>query len=301
MASRADCGYCIVGMGAVGGIIGLHVYMATGKPPIFVVRRDSSVWTSVRLYGYTDYSYPAVAYRGSPPGFCRVSIVSVKAYDAPDAVESASLYSDMVAIAGNGWGGFEKCLELGLDCAAVVVESGGVSSMRGFVKVSGLGGFVVGSREGYSGAAMEVHRVLSAGGARSILTDNIEGWRWLKASVNASVNPLTAVLGVRNGFILEDSNAWSIASRAAAEVGMVAESLGVELPGDPVEYLARVVSATFSNESSMLQDLRRCRRVEADEILGYILSKARALGLEVPTVETLYRLVRSAYKARCGS
>ncbi|MCE4616424.1 MAG: 2-dehydropantoate 2-reductase [Aeropyrum sp.] len=291
--------YCILGLGAVGSIIGLHVFRATGQPPIAVIRSGSLYPARVFLEGVITASYPIQPYRGRPPNTCRLTIVATKAYDAPSAVEKASSWSEMVAVAGNGWGGYERAVELGLNAAAIVTDYGAARLAPRLVRVTGRGGFVVGSRGRPSNAAVEAHLVLSRGGARSILAWDIEGWRWLKASANAGINPVTALLGVRNGFILEDSDAWRLASRAALEVEEVAKALGVELPLGAVSYLRSVALATYDNLSSTLQDLEACRRVEAEEILGYVVESGARAGVRPATVEALYRLLKSAWRARC--
>ncbi|WP_148678932.1 2-dehydropantoate 2-reductase [Aeropyrum pernix] len=296
--------YCIVGLGGVGSLLAYYVYRGTGDTPIAVVRRRSQAMrlqAGLRLYGVVDAYVPLEPYVGTPPRGCRLSFISVKAYDAAAAVEAAAEFSEMVAVAGNGWGGYEKALDLGVDAAAIVVESGVASLEPGLARVAGLGRLIVGSRGGVSGAAFESFEILRRGGAPALLAGDIEAWRWLKAAANSAINLVTTILGSRNGFVVESREAWRLASRAASEVGLVASMLGYSLPEDPVEYTRLVALQTYDNESSTLQDLRRCRRSEAPYIAGRVVEEASRLGVGAPTVEALYSLLQALFALKCGS
>jgi 2-dehydropantoate 2-reductase len=52
-----------------------------------------------------------------------------------------------------------------------------------------------------------------------------------------------------------------------------------------------------AHKVSMLQDLERGRRLEVEETLGYAVRKGAELGLQLPTVETCYRLIRGIDRA----
>ncbi|MEB3787572.1 MAG: hypothetical protein GSR78_02315, partial [Desulfurococcales archaeon] len=142
--------------------------------------------------------------------------------------------------------------------------------------------------------------VLEAGGAQVEVYDDIEPVRWLKASVNAALNPVAALARVRNGAVLENNMLWSVASRAAREAGAVAEALGISLPGDPVEALRRTIEATRSNVNSMLADLLACRVTEVEWINGYIYRRAGEAGVNADTVGILYMLVKGLEET-CGA
>ncbi|BAN89971.1 2-dehydropantoate 2-reductase [Aeropyrum camini] len=296
--------YCIVGMGGVGSLLAYYIHRATGRPPVAVVRRRRqaiNLLAGLRLYGLIDAHVPIEPYEGSPPRRCRLSFIAVKAYDAAAAVEAASGFSDMVAVASNGWGGYERAVELGLDAAAIVVESGVSSMEAGLARVAGIGRLIVGSRGEAGDAALEAFEILRRGGAPAVMTGDIEAWRWLKAAANTAINLITSILGSRNGIVVENPGAWRLASKATSEVGLVASMLGYRLPEDPVGYTRLVALQTYDNESSTLQDLKRCRRSEAPYIAGRVVEDARRLGVGAPTVEALYLLFQALYTLRCGS
>jgi len=54
---------------------------------------------------------------------------------------------------------------------------------------------------------------------------------------------------------------------------------------------------------STLQDLERGKPTEAEETIGYVVGLARQLGLAIPKLEVLYRIIQGieeAHRARCA-
>jgi 2-dehydropantoate 2-reductase len=115
----------------------------------------------------------------------------------------------------------------------------------------------------------------------------------MKGIINASINPLTAILGCQNGALLRDEGALGISRLACNEAAEVAQGIGVQLPPrDPFMEVMGVMKATSKNRSSMLQDLENGKRTEIDEINGEIVRSANKIGVPVPVNQTLWTLVR---------
>lgn len=290
---------CIVGCGAIGCLLAGFLWTSLQEPPACIVRRrehrDTLERYRCRLGGLYSMEFPVDPYLTGEleDDSCSYAIVSVKAYDAPRALLEAYRLSPVVAVAVNGFieaprdpRGRAVLLEL-------VVDYGATRKGDGYVEVTGVGRIIIGSPPGARDHALQLSRLLQRGGADVVVVDDITGYRWAKAAVNAGINPVTALLGVRNGFIVEDKWARSIAVEAASEVARVAEALGIRLPYDPVEYMLRVAERTRDNKSSMLQDVEAGRRTEADEILGYIVRRAREAGVEAPILRHLYMLIKA--------
>jgi 2-dehydropantoate 2-reductase len=128
-------------------------------------------------------------------------------------------------------------------------------------------------------------------GARSVA--DIESELWMKGIINASINPLTAILGCLNGDILKDEGVLGISNLACSEAVAVVEGIGVRLPpGDPFAKVKEVMRSTSGNRSSMLQDLEHGKRTEIDEINGEIVRRAGPIGVPVPVNQTLWMLVK---------
>ncbi len=126
------------------------------------------------------------------------------------------------------------------------------------------------------------------------LFDDLNSLRWGKLIINAGVNPLSAVLGLRNGELVQDENCRVILADLAREGKQTAEALGVQLPyDDPFLAIQEVLERTRNNSSSMLQDLQRGAPTEIDAINGAIVQHAHRKGIPVPVNETFVALVKS--------
>jgi len=286
---------CIIGCGAVGCLLAYYLYKATGEPVRAVVRRAGQA-KALRREGARIEGVPQGLVRVDPylpgelpSGSCTHAIIATKAYDAPNAYQEASRLSrDWVVAAVNGFPRLPRDGRL----AWIIVEYGVARLGDNRFRFNGGRGLVLGP-EGLHKPPFGLAELLEKGGARVRVVDDVMPYRWGKAAVNAGLNPVTAILGVENGFILECGSAWRVASRAALEVAGVAWGLGVAIPYDPIEYLRSVAEATRGNQSSMLQDILSCRRTEADEILGEVIRAGRRINASVGTLETLYFLVKS--------
>ncbi|MDQ2857370.1 MAG: 2-dehydropantoate 2-reductase [Candidatus Eremiobacteraeota bacterium] len=144
----------------------------------------------------------------------------------------------------------------------------------------------------------ELARAMTNCGLRATVAEPIEPHVWAKLIVNAAINPLSAIAGVRNGALLELPDVRRRAGNIARETAAVAAAAGIALPfDDPVAYVEDVMRATAANRSSMLQDFERGRPTEIEAIDGAVVRYARRLGIAVPeTTRALYE-VRARAKA----
>lgn len=138
-----------------------------------------------------------------------------------------------------------------------------------------------------------------------------------KLVVNSVVNPLTALLGCRNGDLLEFSETRKIIRRVCGEAARAFAMQAQEEEGswddrerrvrilsgfDRVspgldaqaleEECVRVIKATAGNISSMLSDIRLGSYTEVDYMNGYLLGLGRSFGLPMTATTTLLNLVK---------
>ncbi|HEY1410440.1 MAG TPA: 2-dehydropantoate 2-reductase [Promineifilum sp.] len=138
----------------------------------------------------------------------------------------------------------------------------------------------------------QVVDLFSQAGFEAYLVDDTDALVWGKLAVNAAINPLTALLRVPNGFLVEHEALVNIMRRAAGEVADVAEALGIDLPfPDAAARAIEVAQATAGNRSSMLQDVTRGAPTEVEAICGAVAKIARDLGVYTPVNVRLCRLV----------
>lgn len=115
---------------------------------------------------------------------------------------------------------------------------------------------------------------------------------WEKAAVNAGINPLTALLNVSNGRLLDLRETRQLLRDLVVEAAKVAGTEGYRFDHSLVELAEHVCEQTRDNISSMLQDVRAGRRTEIDAISGEILRRAQLASVPAPRTRVIYQLVR---------
>ena len=128
-------------------------------------------------------------------------------------------------------------------------------------------------------------------GLETNTTGDIRRDVWHKTLGNVGINALGAVMGMRNGELVENTHMLAIMECLVREAERVAESAGYAF--DSFDEVVRLARATGSNKNSMLQDVDAGRRTEIDFLNGAILRLATVAGIDVPYNECLTRLVEA--------
>ncbi|KAI0257200.1 ketopantoate reductase PanE/ApbA C terminal-domain-containing protein [Lactifluus subvellereus] len=138
-----------------------------------------------------------------------------------------------------------------------------------------------------------------------------------KLVVNSVVNALTALLGCRNGELLESEESKKIINRVCSEAARAFAMQAQEEQGSwddqekqvrartgfsrvsPAlsaraleEECLRVIKVTAGNTSSMLSDVRAGSYTEVEYMNGYLVGLGRSFGLPMTTTTTLLNLVK---------
>jgi 2-dehydropantoate 2-reductase len=139
-----------------------------------------------------------------------------------------------------------------------------------------------------------------AGFGIETVTD-LEGLLWRKLAINAGINPLTALLDIHNGGLLENKPARGLMRAAADETARVALASGVDFGTESAAKLVEeVAQRTASNLSSMLQDVRRGAPTEIDAICGAIVRQGENVGVPAPINWTLWKLILARVNTESG-
>ena len=125
-----------------------------------------------------------------------------------------------------------------------------------------------------------------------VLTDTPGQVIWEKAAINAGINPLTALLDVPNGRLVEMSDVRQLLRDLVLEATKVAATEGYRFQHSLAEAAEDLCRQTRDNISSMLQDVRNRKKTEIRAISGEILRRAQAASLPVPRTRVVYQLVR---------
>jgi 2-dehydropantoate 2-reductase len=209
--------------------------------------------------------------------------VLVKAHQTAAVAPAAARKGGLAVTLQNGWGNRETLAAAGCEVAAGIIVAGatllGPAHVRAFV-----GQILVGVPPPGAQAAVDL---LRQAGLPADAAPDVERHLWRKLAVNCSINPLTALLGVPNGRLLEDPDARARMVAAAREVGAVAAARGVDLGGDPGEFAVQVATTAALNRSSMLQDVSRGAPTEIDALCGAVSREGRRLGVATPVSDGL--------------
>lgn len=139
--------------------------------------------------------------------------------------------------------------------------------------------------------------LLESAGLQAEATRDAPGILWRKLMLNAAVNPVSALHGLRNGEILKSKDALRSAEAAASEAARVGVRLGYLDAGvDPVARLLEILHNTAENRSSMAEDMARGRRTEVDAIVGAVVRAARGVHEPVPELTRLWDEIKRKEK-----
>ncbi|MCY8718191.1 2-dehydropantoate 2-reductase [Bacillus sp. S10C12M] len=111
-----------------------------------------------------------------------------------------------------------------------------------------------------------------------------------KLIVNACINPLTALLRVKNGDLLTTPAYLAFMKLVFQEACRI---LRLENEEEAWEHVQTVCRQTKENRSSMLVDVIEGRQTEADAIIGYLVKEARLNGLDAVHLEFLYGSIKA--------
>lgn len=143
-------------------------------------------------------------------------------------------------------------------------------------------------------ALSPVEQSLKSAGFHVSVVADAQSLVWGKLVINAAINPLTALLRIPNGVLLERPAARELMGALARETAQAARAEGVELPfADPVRAAEDVARKTAANHSSMLQDVLRGAPTEINAICGAVVETARKHSIAAPANWSCWKLVRA--------
>lgn len=118
---------------------------------------------------------------------------------------------------------------------------------------------------------------------------------WKKLIINCVLNPMTAILRVKNG---ELSRIECMCRNVFDECLKISKAEGIAIDGDELwKVMMKLFSDSYDNKSSMYQDILKGRKTEIDFINGKIISLGRKHGINVPINESLLEIVK--FLERC--
>jgi len=227
-------------------------------------------------------------------------ILTVKAYNTETAMNDMVPYirDDTIVLSlQNGLDNVEtmrRMMKKEGYILAGITSHGVMRAEDGHIHHAGHGETVLGETvPSGQGHADRVAEMFNAVGIPTRASPNICGEMWAKAIVNAGINPITAITGLRNGALLKVPALTALLERTCSEAIQVAQAAKIKLPPcNIIEKTKDVARRTEENRSSMLQDIERGRRTEIGSINGFISEMGKRHGVDTPVNSTLTALVK---------
>lgn len=313
--------FCVFGAGAVGGFVG--GMMARTEAEVSLVARGAHL-DAIRADGLSvatpDEEFTVTVAASDDPadlGVQDVVFLSVKAYALADAAKAISplLGPDTVVVSAqngipfwyfHGHGGpldghvLQSADPGGRIAAAIgcervvgcVIDSSNEVTAPGSVRNLGNRGFRLGEPDrSRSGRLAQVAAALEAAGLDVTQHDEIRNAVWVKMWGNVSFSSMAVLTTSRLGPLVERDDLRALGIAIMEEVQTIGEALGVTFDAaiaDRIEGTRRVAG----HKTSILQDLERGRPMEVDGITGAVVEIGRLLGIDTPTIDLIYALIR---------
>lgn len=297
----------VLGPGALGCLVAALFWEAGVEVSLVDYRPDRVAWLRQRgIQVHTLDGGPRVVMvpigLAAEAGPCDLTIMAVKAYQTETvarALPALMSQGGMALTLQNGLGNLEAMAgTVGPERLLAGVGLLGVTRQdEGRIIYAGRGAIFIGVPAGSRVTGAETAAVVDLfrhAGLECHPREDIEAVLWEKLVINVGINPLTALLRVPNGALLQLPQAWEVAVAAAQEAQTVAAAAGLKLTGDPAARLSQVCANTAANHSSMLQDILTGRPTEIEALNAQVVIRGRALGLSTPVNDLLTHLLRAA-------
>ncbi len=178
-----------------------------------------------------------------------------------------------------------KCLVL-----RAVTNFGAAFLENGIVQYNNKGRTLI-EKSPHSKNIAEIFSKCGLGGA---VSEDIKRDIWKKLIVNCAVNPLTAILRVKNGEIA-DERLNPLKKLIIDECLKAAEKEGMTFKMDFLKAINDGIKGS-ENISSMLQDLMKGRKTEIDYLNGAVVEAGRKRGIMCPVNASIAAIIKEMEK-----
>lgn len=293
----------IVGAGAMGCLFGFFLHKAGKK--VWLLEKYPELVQHIKKHGLRVEGISG-EHHVSIPITTEVKerkqadliIIFVKAFDTYQAILNAKPLiglESVVLTLQNGIGNVEEIVKVAGEKQTIAgtTAHGATLLGPGHIRHAGIGETIIGELDGQITERLEkIKNFFKSAGITTQMTQDLTSLLWSKLLINAGINPLTGITGLRNGALLNYEETRAIMQRVLEEAKAVVSRKGIRLMyEDPIQKVESVCQATSGNISSMLQDIRNKKKTEIDFINGAISQEGRKLGIDTPINQTLTHLI----------
>lgn len=160
---------------------------------------------------------------------------------------------------------------------------------------AGVGCTVLGTvKKEYKRNADKVKDIFLNSKVETQISDDILYLIWNKLIINIGINPLTAILNIKNGKLLDSDYTLYMMKKLVDEAIDVAKSININFDKEEMfEKVKLVAKNTSNNKSSMLQDISKNRKTEIDRINGAVVSLGVKMNIPTPYNEAVRYIIKS--------
>jgi 2-dehydropantoate 2-reductase len=301
----------VVGAGSTGGYFGGRLAQA-GRDVTFLVRPARAV--SLRDQGlriispHGDFAVtPKLVTADTLQGAYDLVLLTVKAYALESAMEDiapAVGTETMILPVLNGMRHIDELSErfggqavLGGLCRVMTT----LDAQGQVVQLTKMQDLVYGELDGTITARISaLDAELQGAGFAAQLSDHVERDMWEKWTMLASLAGITCLMRGTIGEIEAAHGGAAFAVRFLNEVASVVNAVGQPPRAEVLEAVrAAMTQKGVPTTASMYRDLAQGGRVEADQILGDLLSRGERAGIDTPLLAAAYAQL-SVYQNRLG-
>lgn len=295
--------FVILGAGAVGGFVGSKL-QRSGNDVAFLVRQkryDQLANEGLRMKsGGEDIRLHVNAITDvSEVNDCDVLILAVKNFSLSGVIESIRVLSSNGASVVSFLNGIEQ-MERIREVVPDEQITGGVMHLQAdfdgekIVQQGLEPSIILGSPSRKREIIIQsMADVFASAGLKTSVSDNILVDLWKKYIFITILSSLTAVCRAPIGAILRNQATYSLFEEICSEVVIVGKSLCPEILSLPLmHFLDQIKNLPGTMTASMARDTERGLPTEVEYIQGYLIRKARELGLSVPATTFCYRILK---------
>ena len=198
-----------------------------------------------------------------------IVLIAVKGYDLQNTKKLLDSFTGKVIICQNGLKMLDFRLSNDNEIYSIVTSIGATSSEIGVSEFKGTGKTVVGGLFNVKKDSKEILELFSSYFFDISQSKDIKKEIWLKAAINSAINPIASFHNLKNGE-LKKSEYWTQVKELLTESVSIAKSNGIEFRNDPIDLTEEIIEKTADNLCSMLQDIKKGRKTEINEINGIL-------------------------------
>jgi len=153
-------------------------------------------------------------------------------------------------------------------------------------------GLIVGEPSGESSPRVQaLHALLQQAGFNATLSPQIQKDIWYKLWGNMTVNPVSAITGATTDRILDDELVRGFISNVMLEAKAIGERIGIPIAQEPEDRHA-MTRKLGAFKTSMLQDVQAGKPVELDALVSAVRELGQLTQVATPFTDALLGLSR---------